>query len=141
MQPTDLPYIIVSVIGAFTTFGAGMFATFKIMLKQGNTKDRDAATDRKDERKERILLAKSINRMAIATEKSALEAKVRNGHLGDQNVKLAQLVKGGNDEIIKQLKKNAVPVTRDSHNKPVAVRTSPVGAEENDSDNLKGSVK
>lgn len=126
MGSNDLPYIITSVIGAFTTFGVGMLATFKIMLKQGNSKDKEAAQDRKDERKERLLLAKSINRMAVASEKGAAEAKVRNGHLGEQNVQLGLLVTHGNktsDEILKQLQDSAITLIHDEHNKALAVKT------------------
>jgi hypothetical protein len=79
---------------AFGAMMAGFFAIAKIMLTQ-------ASNDREADRKERDLLTRSINQMAkasdrvaVATNKGAEEAKTRNGHLGDQNLKLAELITG-----------------------------------------------
>lgn len=88
-----------AIIGSFVVMLAGFFAIAKIMLKQ-------ASDDREADRKERQELTKAIEHMAksstdvaLATKKSAQEAKQRNGHLGDQNLKLAKLVSSQNDDI------------------------------------------
>jgi hypothetical protein len=55
-------------------------------------------------------LVKSSEKVAEATQKSAKEAKQRNGHLGEQNVKIAELVTLGNEthhEILAQLQTSA----------------------------------
>lgn len=44
-------------------------------------------------------LVESSEKVAQATTKGAEEAKTRNGHLGDQNMKLAQLVTAQNKDI------------------------------------------
>ncbi len=41
-------------------------------------------------------VAKSSEKVAAATTKSAKEAKQRNGHLGEQNIKIVELITGQN---------------------------------------------
>lgn len=114
-------------IGLILTAVGGMIAGFlaiaKLMLKQ-------ASADRNADRKERELLTSSIRQMAkaservaVATTKSAKEAKERNGHLGEQNVQIATLVskqnddissiKNSNDQIAETLKKSAIIAATD----------------------------
>ncbi len=50
-------------------------------------------------------VAHSSKEVAKATQKSAKEAKERNGHLGDQNLKLAALVTAQNDDV-REVKEN-----------------------------------
>ena len=45
-------------------------------------------------------VASSSKDVAIATRKSASEAKARNGHLGDQNIKLAELLSSQNRDVV-----------------------------------------
>lgn len=104
-----------------TAFG-GMIASFYGMTRMTLTQ---ASKDRDADRQERKLLIKSIKSMAVASEKvatattqSAKEAKERNGHLGQQNIQIASLVKAQNDDIAeikdsnetiaKTLKKSAI---------------------------------
>ena len=111
-------------IGFFTLIG-GFFAIAKVMLKQAS-KDRDA------DRAERELLTKSIKKMASATEKvakaterSAAEAKQRNGHLGEQSYKIAALVVNGNEtnkEILSTLQQSAKTLAKDTHDAAMAVK-------------------
>lgn len=93
---------ITLVLGSFAGMLAGFFAVAKLMLNQ-------ASKDRESDRQERQELAKAIKDMAGATGRvadatvvSAKEAKARNGHLGQQNVHIAELASQGND-MIKQL--------------------------------------
>lgn len=83
---------IVLVLGAF----AGMLLAFYKVL---DSKDKQASKDRESDRSERQQLTAAIKQMGVssqnvadATEKSAQEAKERNGHLGEQNVSIAKLV-------------------------------------------------
>lgn len=45
-------------------------------------------------------LVESSEKVAQATARGAAEAKTRNGHLGDQNLKLAQLVTDQNKDVV-----------------------------------------
>jgi seryl-tRNA synthetase len=111
---------------AFGAMIAGFYGIARLMLSQAS-KDRDA------DRNERELLAKSIIKMAkasekvaTATERSANEAKQRNGHLGEQNMKIAELVSQGNEltkEIVTTLHDSATTLARDTHDVAVAVKT------------------
>lgn len=92
---TDTPLVV----GAFVTIIGAFLGVAKVMLNQA-TKDRDA------DRAERIKLSKAITLMALnsskvakATENSAAEAKQRNGHLGEQNLQIAQLVSAQSTDI------------------------------------------
>lgn len=68
-------------------------------------------------------VAESSERVALATTKSAKEAKQRNGHLGEQNVQIAKLVttqntdvtaiKQSNDKIASILSKSALIAAED----------------------------
>lgn len=51
------------------------------------------------DRQERKDMAVAFNRVAVATETSAREAKQRNGHLGEQNLQIAQLVTSQNIDV------------------------------------------
>lgn len=111
------------VIGAFVTLIGGFFALAKVMLNQ-------ASRDREADRKERThlaaaitLMAKNSGKVAAATTKGAEEAKQRNGHLGEQNIHIAELVanqsddiasiKASNDKIAETLSKSALIAAED----------------------------
>lgn len=112
------------IVGAFVTVTGGFFAIAKIMLNQA-AKDRDA------DRAERAALNDAIKEMAVAstkvadaTERTAEEAKTRNGHLGDQGVQLAKLVVQGNKttaKILERLEKTAVIAAED---RPIHIEAS-----------------
>jgi hypothetical protein len=85
---------IVTILGILAGMLAGFFAIAKTMLNSA-TKERDA------DRQERLKLSEAINHMArnsdkvaAATQRSADEAKQRNGHL-------AELVIQNTDNIVK----------------------------------------
>lgn len=98
------------VVGAFVTIIGGFLAVAKIMLNQA-TKDREA------DREERLKLAQAIEhmadnsgRVARASERSAKEAQIRNGHLGEQSAKIAEIVTQGNEltaKIVERLEATA----------------------------------
>ena len=104
------------ILTIFVGMLAGFYALVKFILSQA---EKTAIADR-DERKE---MSTAFNRVADATEKSAREAKERNGHLGDQNIQIAQLVtqqnvdvkgiKDSNNEIAKILSKSALIAAED----------------------------
>lgn len=80
---------------------AGFFAIAQIMLKQ-------SSKDRESDRKERQQLAVAIQKMAEAskmvakeTRKGNEEARIRNGHLGEQNIQIAELVKSTKEDMLK----------------------------------------
>lgn len=98
------------VVGAFVTIIGAFLAIAKIMLNQSG-KERDA------DRKERQALTEALtilgegkHEQAIATQalvsetrKGNEEAKFRNGHLGDQNVKLAEMVDNVGSNILEAI--------------------------------------
>ncbi len=97
---------IVLVLGAF----AGMLVAFYKII---GSKDTQSAKDREADRAERQalteaikLMAESSTKVAVATVNSAREAKQRNGHLGEQNVQIAKLVKNQNDDVANIKKTN-----------------------------------
>lgn len=112
---------------------AGMLVAFYAMLKyllDRYTKSLDAASierralvtsgtaDRENERTERLALMQAIDKMAKssqdvaeATKQAAQEAKERNGHLGEQNVQITNLITQSHKEMLthfKQIKEQHV---------------------------------
>ena len=82
-----------TVIGAFVTIILAFLGVAKIMLNQA-TKDRDADRKERKELSEAIsLMAKSSNKVAEATVRSANEAKQRNGHLAELIITQGEMVK------------------------------------------------
>lgn len=74
---------IAIVVGAFVTVVAGFLAVAKIMLSQAS-KDREADRQERKKLAEAIhLMAINSNKVAAATDRSANEAKERNGHLAE----------------------------------------------------------
>ncbi len=72
-----------AIIGAFVTVILAFLGIAKIMLNQA-TKDRDADRKERKELSQAIAaMAKSSTKVAEATERSANEAKQRNGHLAE----------------------------------------------------------
>ena len=104
---------------AFGAMMAGFFALAKLMLGQ-------ASKDRESDRKERHelgnairLMAKNSGKVATATEKSAAEAKQRNGHLGD-------LVSQGNRttvQILNRLNNSAGTLAAEKNDGGLLVKT------------------
>lgn len=91
---------IVLVLGAF---GAMLVAFYKLI----GTKDAQGSADREADREERKelteaikVMAESSQHVASATEKAAREAKERNGHLGEQNIQIANLVTKQNKDVV-----------------------------------------
>ena len=48
--------------------------------------------------------SENSKRVAEATEKAAVEAAQRNGHLGEQNIEIAKLVKDSNNAVLAAIK-------------------------------------
>lgn len=99
MTETSVSLALVAIVGTVIT------ALFKLL--NDNTKALNKIVD-------------ASNRVGEATEKAADEAKERNGHLGEQSLKIAKLVTQGNHltkegvsvskEIVKELKDAGVKV-------------------------------
>lgn len=92
---------MVSILTILAGMLAGFFAIAQIMLKQ-------SSKDRESDRKERKEFSDAIKEMAAAskmvakeTKKGNEEAKIRNGHLGEQNIQIAELVKSTNEDMLK----------------------------------------
>lgn len=90
---------VVLVLGAFAGMLLAFYKVLDKVLGQGSI-------DREADRKERLELTTAIKRMAnssqdvaVATKKSAQEAKTRNGHLGEQNIQIANLVSAQNRDV------------------------------------------
>ena len=113
MDSSDL----VIVIGSFAAMLAGFFAILRYTLKQGSD-------DRCNDRKERQNLTEAIKNMAQSTDKVAVatvkgndEARQRNGHLGEQNIKLAEMLTAQTSQlssINKTLTSSAVVLAQDT---------------------------
>lgn len=78
----------------------GFYAIAKIMISQ-STKERD------DDRAERKAFADVIREMADSNRQIAKETKdgnrkaeIRNGHLGEQNVQIAELIKSTREDML-----------------------------------------
>lgn len=83
---------VAAVLAAFAGMLVGFYGLIKAMMNQSGA-DRDA------DRKERQEMIKAMNRMAESnrqiadeTRKGNVEAKERNGHLGEQNERITELV-------------------------------------------------
>ena len=92
---------MVSILTILAGMLAGFFAIAQIMLKQ-------SSKDRESDRKERKEFSDAIKEMAEAskmvakeTKKGNEEAKIRNGHLGEQNIQIAELVKSTKEDMLK----------------------------------------
>jgi hypothetical protein len=92
---------MVSILTILAGMLAGFYALAQLLIKQ-STKDRE------NDRKERQQLALAIQKMAesnklIAKEmkQGNKEAKIRNGHLGEQNIQIAELVKSTKEDMLK----------------------------------------
>lgn len=107
----------VSVIGAFGVMITGFWALARTALNQ-------SAKDRNADRTERQQFIKAIKSMAVGMDKVANsnktianetrkgneEAKARNGHLGEQNIQIAELVKATKADVL-----NAVQEVKVQH--------------------------
>lgn len=92
---------MVSILTILAGMLAGFFAISKVMLTQ-------ATKDRESDRKERKEFSQAIKEMAKAskmvaaeTKKGNEEARIRNGHLGEQNIQIAELVKATKEDMLK----------------------------------------
>lgn len=119
-------YDTAEVVGSFVTVILAFLGIAKLMLNQA-TKDRDADRKERKELSQAITaMAKSGAKVAEATARSADEAKQRNGHLGEQNIHIAELVAQGNDtntKILERLEDSATTLVRDTHDAAVAAKT------------------
>jgi predicted ATP-dependent protease len=110
-----------SLIVAVGTILAGLFAFLKyqsdrsMRVMESISKEREdymlqASIERRalitsntasqeNEREERKAMIAAFNRVAEATERAAEEAKQRNGHLGEQNIKIIELVASAGDSM------------------------------------------
>lgn len=80
---------------------AGFFAISKVMLTQA-TKDRESDRKERKEFSEAIKeMAKASKMVAAETKKGNEEARIRNGHLGEQNIQIAELVKSTKEDMLK----------------------------------------
>lgn len=95
---------LTTILGIFAGMLVGFYGIAKLMLNQA-TKDRDADRD------ERRQFSEAISRMAKATEHNGVkiaeaieqqsrESAERNGHLGEQNLQIAELVAKSQDKVI-----------------------------------------
>ena len=82
------------ILTIFVSMLGGFYVLVTFMLNQAQK----ASEADREERKE---MSKAFNRVAVATETGAREAKQRNGHLGEQNVQIAQLVTSQNIDVKK----------------------------------------
>lgn len=82
LEPTELAPIL----GIFVGMLAGFYALVKYLLNAQEKINEQHLKTQELDREERKELAKSFNRVAEATEKSAREAEKRNGHLADISV-------------------------------------------------------
>lgn len=92
---------LISVLTIMSGMLVGFFGVSKMMLNQ-------ASKDREKDREERKALVSAINTMAKSnqsiaeeTKKGNREAKIRNGHLGEQNIQIAELVKSTKEDMLK----------------------------------------
>lgn len=82
MDSSTVPLAAIALVGSILA----LVVTPLFALLRANTKALDN-------------LVASSEKVASATTKSAEEAKQRNGHLGDQSMKLAELVKSQNKDV------------------------------------------
>ena len=98
------------ILGIFAGMLAGFYAIAKFLMLQ-------AEKDREADRAERRELSSAISDMAESNRTIADEmrdgnrkAEIRNGHLGEQNVQITQLVLDAKDETI-----NAIQEIKEQH--------------------------
>ena len=92
---------MVSILTILAGMLAGFFAIAQIMLKQ-SSKDRESDRKERKEFSEAIKdMAKASKMVAAETKKGNEEAKIRNGHLGEQNIQIAELVKSSKEDMLK----------------------------------------
>lgn len=92
---------MVSILTIIAGMLAGFFAIAQIMLKQ-SSKDRESDRKERKEFSEAIKdMAKASKMVAAETKKGNEEAKIRNGHLGEQNIQIAELVKSTKEDMLK----------------------------------------
>lgn len=116
---------ITVVLGSFAGMLVGFYGIAKVMLAQ-------AAKDRDSDRQERLELSHAIKEMAdnsakvaTATQESAKQAEDRNGHLGEQNVHIADLVVQGNKlskEIVDILTRSSDTLAKGTKERALRVR-------------------
>ena len=96
---TSLSIDLGDVVAAIAAILATVFGLLKLVLNQA-TKDRDSDRKERNEFVNAIKdMAKSNREIAHETKKGNAEAKERNGHLGEQNIQIAELVTKQNKDI------------------------------------------
>ncbi|UOF80549.1 hypothetical protein [Caudoviricetes sp.] len=92
---------MVSILTILAGMLAGFFAISKMMLTQA-TKDRESDRKERKEFSDAIKeMAKASKMVAAETKKGNEEARIRNGHLGEQNIQIAELVKSSKEDMLK----------------------------------------
>lgn len=98
------------ILTLFAGMLVGFYSITKFLMNQ-------AETDRDKDRVERQELSKAIASMATSNEKIAIEmrdgneqAKIRNGHLGEQNVQITELVLQAKEDTV-----NAIREVKEQH--------------------------
>jgi hypothetical protein len=98
---------IVLVLGAFASMLLGFYGLVKFILAQHEKAQEADRNERQELTKAIKDMADSSKAVAKATTKSALEAKDRNGHLGEQNIQIAELVSAQNKDVTRIKDTNA----------------------------------
>lgn len=101
MDSSTVAFAAVTMIG--TILGLVVTPLFNLLNK--NTKALDK-------------MGKAMDKVAKETAKGSREAKQRNGHLGEQNVQIAELVA----RVLTTLQNSANTLAKDEKNKATAVR-------------------
>ncbi len=106
ISPTELAPILAIIAGMLV----GFYGIAKFLMVQ-------AEKDRMADRQERQELSKAIASMATSNEQIAIEmrdgnkkAEIRNGHLGEQNVQITELVLRAKEDTV-----NAIREVKEQH--------------------------
>jgi len=92
---TELAPILTIFVGML----AGFYALLKFVLSQSEKTSESDRGERQQLSKAIADMAESNREIAEATNKGNEEAKIRNGHLGEQNIKIARLVTSQNTDV------------------------------------------
>jgi len=92
---TELAPILTIFVGML----AGFYALLKFVLSQSEKTSESDRGERQQLSKAIADMAESNREIADATNKGNEEAKIRNGHLGEQNIKIAKLVTSQNTDV------------------------------------------
>lgn len=85
------PGELTSILALFIGMLGGFYALVRYMLTQQEKIQDGASHVQQLDREERMALTSAFNRVAEATEKAAIEAKERNGHLAEMELQSQQM--------------------------------------------------